>query len=179
MATATHEYRLNVRAAGKTYSFNFRQAFRFGHALLRTRRFKEASQVFEAMTHSGSRDPLAMIMLAYCKAGLQDYAASKALLCQVFADGNFAKADQLHTAFVYLSVGMCTDAVQELTALARECPDLPVLCLLLGNLLASQRKQTKAIQCWKLAVARDRSDGAVAATARRLVSAQVKQHTRT
>ena len=177
MTPTTHEYHLNVRAAGKTYSLDFRQAFRFGYTLLRTRKFKDACHVFEAMTHSEAPGPLARIMLAYCKAGLKDYATSNALLCQVFADDEKAKADQLHTAFVYLSVGMWADAIEELTKLARQCPDLPAICLLLGDMLASQGRRTKAILCWRLAVARDHDDGAVAAVARQLVSSQTKSHT--
>ena len=177
MTPTTHEHHLNIRAAGKKYSLDFRQAFRFGYTLLRTRKFKDAASVFEAMTHLGGHDYLATIMLAYCKAGLKDYAASNALLCQVFADDEKSKADQLHTAFVYLSVGMWTDAIEELTKLARQCPDLPAICLLLGDVLASQGRRTKAILCWRLAVARDHDDGAVAAVARQLVSSQTKSHT--
>ena len=51
MTSATHEHHLNIRAAGKTYSLDFRQAFRFGYTLLRTRKFKDAAPVFEAMMH--------------------------------------------------------------------------------------------------------------------------------
>ena len=174
MASATHEYHLNVRAAGKTYGLDFRQAFRFGYTLLRTRRFKDACRVFEGMMHSKTPDPLATIMLAYCKAGLKDYAANNALLCQVFGDDEKAKADQLHAAFVYLSVGMWTDAIVELTTLERQCPDLPAICLLLGDVLAYQGRRTEAIVCWRLAAARDHDGGAVAAVARQLVAAQTK-----
>ena len=177
MASATHEHHLNIRAAGKTYSHDFRQAFRFGYTLLRTRKFQDAASVFEAMIRLGDHDHLAAIMLAYCKAGLKDYAASNALLCEAFGDGEKTKAEQLHATFVYLSLQMWPDAVQELTAMARECPDLPVICLLLGDLLVIQRRRTKAILCWRLAVARDHNDGAVAAVARQLVSSQTKSHT--
>jgi tetratricopeptide (TPR) repeat protein len=177
MASATHEHHLNIRAAGKTYSLDFLQAFRLGYTLLRTRKFKDATSVFEAMMHLGDHDHLAAIMLAYCKAGLKDYAASNALLCEAFGDGEKAKADQLQATFVYLSLQMWPDAVQELTAMARECPDLPVICLLLGDLLAIQRRRTKAILCWRLATARDHESGAVAAVARQLIASQTKSHT--
>jgi tetratricopeptide (TPR) repeat protein len=172
MASATHEHHLNIRAAGKTYSLDFRQAFRFGYTLLRTRKFKDAASVFEAMMHLGDHDHLAAIMLAYCKAGLKDYAASNALLCEAFGDGEKTKAEQLHATFVYLSLQMWPDAAEELTAMAREYPDLPVICLLLGDLLLIQKKPTKAILCWQQATKQDHDGGAVAMVARQLIASQ-------
>ena len=168
----THEHHLHIRAAGKTYSLDFRQAFRFGYTLLRTQKFQNAASVFEAMTRLGNHDHLATIMLAYCKAGLRDYAASNALLCEAFGDGEKTRAEQLHATFVYLSLQMWPDAAEELTTMATENPDLPVICLLLGNLLLVQRKRTKAIQCWRLATERDHDGGAVAAVARQLIASQ-------
>jgi hypothetical protein len=177
MTSTIHEYHLNVRAGDKTHSLDFCQAFRFGYTLLRTRKLKEACQVFEAMTHAEASGRPATIMLAYCKAGLKDYAASSALLCQLFAEENDrGKADQLHTAFVYMSVGMWADAIEELAALAHECPELPSVCLLLGDLFALQHKRTKAILCWRMAAKRDHDGGAITAVARQLVSSQVKSH---
>jgi tetratricopeptide (TPR) repeat protein len=178
MTPATHEYHLNVHAAGKTYSLDVRQAFRFGYTLLRTRKLKEAAQIFEAMTHAETPSRPATIMLAYCRAGLKDYAASSALLCQLFAGENERdKADRLHTAFVYMSVGMWADAIEELAALARQCPELPSVCLLLGDLFALQHKRTKAILCWRMAAKRDHDGGAITAVVRQLVSSQVKPST--
>ena len=73
----------------------------------------------------------------------------------MFPEDAKEKADQLHAAFVYMSLGMWADAVQELTAMTQECPELPVICLLVGDLLILQRKQTKALMCWNLAVMRN------------------------
>jgi thioredoxin-like negative regulator of GroEL len=179
MTPATHEHHLNIRAAGKTYSLDFRQAFRFGYTLLRTRKFKDAASVFEAMMHLGDHDHLAAIMLAYCKAGLKDYAASNALLYETFGDGEKTRAEQLHATFVYLSLQMWPDAAEELTAMARECPDLPVICLLLGDLLVIQRRRTKAILCWRLAAKRDHDGGAVAMVARQLIASQTTSREKT
>jgi thioredoxin-like negative regulator of GroEL len=176
MTNTTREYRLNVRAGEKTYSLDFRQAFFFGYSLARTRKFKEASPLFEALMRSDDGGPSATIMLAYCRAGLRDYAGSRELLDAVFPESAKEKADRLHTAFVYLSVGMWADAVHELALMAQECPDLPLVCLLVGDVMLLRRRRTKALMCWKLAVARDRGNGEVAATARRLFSSQAKQH---
>ncbi len=179
MTTTTHEYRLKVRAGGKTYSLDFRRAFVFAYLLTRTRKFKEALPVFEALTRSNGHDPSATIMLAYCRAVLKDFTGSRELLDTVFSEDVKERADQLHTAFVYLSVGMVADAGAELVVLAQECPNLPVICLLVGDLLVSQRRQAKGIACWKLAVARDRDDGAITATVKRLSSPQGKRHEKT
>jgi tetratricopeptide (TPR) repeat protein len=177
MTPATREYHLNVHAAGKNYNLDFRQAFRFGYTLLRTRKFKDAAQIFEAMAHAAAPGRLATIMLAYCRAGLKDYAASNALLCQLFAEeSERVKADQLHAAFVYMSVGMWTDAIEELTALARQYPELPSVCLLLGDLFALQHKRTKAVLCWRMAAKRDHDGGAITAVVRQLVSSKVNSH---
>jgi predicted Zn-dependent protease len=179
MATTTHEYRLNVNAGGKTYSLDFRQAFHFGYALARTRTFKEAVKVFQALRQSQNADDVATIMLAYCKAGLHNYRECSALLGEVLAHEEKTRLERLHTAFVYLSVGMWDDAIDELTELAREHPSVPVIYLLLGDVLALRGRRVKAILCWRLAAARDRKDGAVAATAKRLLSSQMPPHTTT
>ncbi len=171
---ATREYRLNVHAAGKSYSLDFRQAFRFGYTLLKTAQFQEAARVFQALMPSGAEVPLLTIMLAYCRAGLKDYQRSRALLCEAFPAGQRDKAEQLHTAFVYLSVGMWADAVEELGKLARQSPDPPVISLLLGDVLAIRGRRVQAIVCWRLAAARDHLSGAVAATARYLIASHTK-----
>lgn len=163
MASASREHRLNLRTAGKTYRLDFRQAFRFGYTLLRARRFKEAASVFDALMRLGDPDHLAAIMLAYCKALVKDYQGSQGLLVAAFPGNRLVLADQLHTAFVYVSLGMWTDAVEELTAIVEETADLPVVCLLLGDLFAALGKRSDAVKYWRYAAGRDRKDGAVRA----------------
>jgi thioredoxin-like negative regulator of GroEL len=177
--TTANEHRLTVRVEGKTYNVDFRQAFRVGYALARTGRYEDAVRLFEAMAHSGTPSRSVTIMLAFCKAGLKDYRGSKDLLSAEFPDNQKAEADQLHTAFVFLSVGMWADGIEELIEVARRHPDLPTVCLLLGEALLARGKQTKAILCWRLATARDRADGAVAMVARHLISAHLKPRPRT
>ena len=168
-AATPSTYRLTVRAGGKTYALDFQNAFFFGYSLLRRRKFKKAFQVFRSLARVGSDVPALAVLLSYCRAGLRDYGGSSAVLCRVFPDGEREKAESLHTAFVYLGVGMWTDGAMELGKVARQCPDLPVACLLLGDVLAILRRRTKAVKCWQLAIARDRSGGPVATTARRLL----------
>jgi hypothetical protein len=169
-AATTSEYRLNVRAGGKTYSLDFQNAFFFGYSLLRARKFNKAFQVFRSLGRAGRDVPALAVLLSYCRAGLRDYGGSSALLCRTFPGGQREKAEWLHTAFVYLGVGMWTDAAMELSKVVRRYPDLPVACLLLGDVLAILRRRAKAVKCWQLAIARDRGGGPVAATARRLIS---------
>ncbi len=176
MATATNEYRLNIHAGGKNYSLDYQQAFRFGYGMARTRKFKEAAKVFESLAGTGDPGGLAAIMLAYCKAGLKDYKACNDQLCNVFPNNAAEKVEQLQAAFVYVSLGMWPDAAAELTAVARAYPDLPLACLVLGDAFAYQKKRTKALACWRMAIVRDRGNGAVATVARQLVSSQTKSH---
>jgi hypothetical protein len=176
MTPTTREYHLNIHAAGKTYCLDYQQSFRFGYTLVRTRKFKEAVQVFEAMRHSNVSSSSAAIVLAYCKACLREFKASNDLLDETFAENEKDKAEQLQTAFVYISVGMWTDALEELTKLVNRCHNLPEICLLLGDLFASRGKPTKAILCWQHAAKRDHHNGVVAAIARQSLSAQKQSH---
>ena len=168
------EYRLNVHAAGKTYSLDFRQGFRFGYTLLKTAQFKEASRVFEALMRSGDDAPMLSVMLAYCQAGLRDYGRSKALLSAAFPEGGRDKAERLHTAFVYLSVGMWADAVEGLQQGGAPVPQPAGDVSAAGRRAGDPGATRKAILCWRLAAARDRRSGAVAATARYLISTHTK-----
>lgn len=174
MTPATHEHHLTIRAAGKAYSLDFRQAFRMGYKLARTRKFRDAAEVFEELRPFDDCEHSATIMLAYCKAGLRDFATSYTLLNAVFSDDQEDKADQLHTAFAYLSVGMWADAIEELVDLARQCPNLPAASLLLGDAFLVQKQHDKAVSCWQLVVERGRNGGAVAAVAQQLIAAEAK-----
>lgn len=178
MTTAAHEYRLKIRLADKSHNLDYRQAFFFGYSLTRKGKFEEATPVFESLARSEGGGPSATIMLAYCRAGLKDFVGSRETLDTVFPDDVKEKADQLHTTFVYLSVGMWEDATKELAVAAKQCPDLAVICLLLGDLMLIQKKRAKALMCWKLAAARDGDKGEVAATAKRLLASQPRQHKR-
>lgn len=119
-----------------------------------------------------SRDAV-VVLLAYCKATARDYQASNRLLCQQLSEQHRTKADQLQAALVYLTLGMWKDAAEEFFMLVRACPHLPVICLLLGDVLAYQGQRTKALLCWRLAVKRDRDDGLVAVVARQMLSAHL------
>jgi thioredoxin-like negative regulator of GroEL len=176
MAPVTHDDHLTIRAGDKTYSLDCRQAFLFGYSLVRKRDFTEALSVFEALRRSNERDRSAAIMLAYCRVSLKDYLGGRRLLDEVFPGEEKERAEQLHTAFVFLSVGMWIDAIRELAAIAKNSPDLPVVCLLAADSFLLQKNQTKALVCWKLAASRDHGDGPVATVARRLFSAHVKRH---
>lgn len=176
--TTANEHRLNVCVEGKTYNVDFQQAFRVGYALARTGRYEDAVRLFEALAHSESPNRAAKILLAFCKAGLKDFRASSVLLSAAFSDDERAEADQLHAAFVFLSVGMWADGIKELAKLARRFPDLAAVCLLLGDALLARGKRTKAIMCWRLAAARDHDGGSVATVARHLISSHLKPRPR-
>jgi len=174
MASTKQEYHLNVHANGKSYRLDYPKAFQFGYSLLRTRKFQEAAKIFETMIRGEDPDRSAAVMLAYCKAGIRDYASSSAILCEVFADeSERIKADQCHTAFVYMSVGMWADAIEELTSVIRQSRNLSSICLLLGDLFMLLHKPKKAFLCWKMALQRDPS-GAIGLIARLLMGPKAK-----
>jgi thioredoxin-like negative regulator of GroEL len=175
MMPVTQEHHLNIRVAGKTYRLDYRQAFRVGYTLLRTRRFRDAAQVFDGLSQLSNNDHTSItIMLAYCKAGLRDYVGSSSVLGTLFSEDQGDRADQLHTAFACLSVGMWADATEELTGLVEQCPHLPTLSLLLGDLFLVQKQPDKAIVSWEKAIERDRDGGAVTAVARQLIATQAR-----
>jgi len=142
---------IECRAAGKTHSLDLRQAFRFGYVLARTRKFKEAAPVFEMLMRSDDGRSLAMIMLAYCKAGLRDYAACSELLKAAFPDDATGKADQLHAAFVYLSLRMYPTPLTSLSywpGMPGTAGALPIV----GRSVGFTKGQSKAIRAgnWPL-----------------------------
>lgn len=114
-------------------------------------------------------------MLACCKAGLNRYSSCNKLLRTLFAAEGSPVAERLHTAFVYRNLGLRADAIRELTQVAQNRPDLPTVCLLLGDLYEAIGQKQRAIQCWRLAIQRDDPGGAVALVARQGLSALARQ----
>jgi len=158
--------RFKLKFDGQTRELTYQDAFAHAYDLAREGRMERAERIFEALCGVSDRGPRARIMLARCRAQRLDFQGSKTTLDETFS-AEPALACGLHDAFVLERFGMRKDAVQELAPIANERRDLPTICLLLGDLLAEDRKLDKAQQCWKLAVKRDRPDGAVGLLARR------------
>jgi tetratricopeptide (TPR) repeat protein len=166
---------IRVRFGHKTYCLSLSKAFTFAHELACRKKYHDAARVCEALVQSEHVGARASIMLAFCKARMKDYSSCSELLRKLFGEDNAAVAEALHTAFVYINLGLLSDAIRELATVADGRPDLPSACLLLGDLFAGVGQRKKAIQCWQLAIQRDQPDGSVASEARREVAALLGQ----
>jgi len=158
--------RFKLKFDGQTRELTYQDAFIHAYDLAREGILERAERIFDALCAVSDRGPRAWIMLARCHAQRLDFQGSKTTLDEAFSTDP-ALAAGLHDAFVLERFGMRKDAAQELAPIANEHRELPTVCLLLGDLLAEDRKLDKAQQCWKLAVKRDRADSAVGRLARR------------
>jgi hypothetical protein len=166
--------RVRLQTGPRVYDLTLVRAFALAHSLLKSKEFKSAIKVLEAIALTGKYDARTRIMLACCKANIHDYEACNNLLKQVFPEDTTAAIDRLQAAFVFDTVGMRWDAARELVELVNERPDLPSLCLLLGDLLASLGNSRKAAKCWQLAMKRDKNGGLVANAAKEEIAQLVK-----
>ena len=145
--------------------FTYQQAFAFGHALLRANKLDSATAVFAKLTTVKDHGPRAHIMLALCKASQASFKEARAVLDGVFPDKQATLAEAIHQVLVESRIGFKDNALRELVALVNGHAELPTLCLWLGDLLDANNQVAKAVQCWKLAIKRDRRGGAVALAA--------------
>lgn len=153
----------------------FPQAFAFGYSLCRAKKFEAAAAVFERLAKVTERGPRSHIMHALCKAGLADFKGAKLVLDHAFAGEERLLADAIQEVIVESRIGIKDMALRELITLVNNHHDLPTLCLWLGDLLETSGDLAKARRCWKLAVKRDRPDGAVALVARQQLHRTVVQ----
>lgn len=170
VSLASNKKSVQVQLGPRTYSLSLSKAFSIAHEFIRRKQYKAASQVCRALVQSRHLGPRAVIMLARCKAGLNSYSSCNKLLRTLFTAEDSPVAERLHTAFVYHHLGLRADAIRELTQVAHDRPDLPTVCLLLGDLYAAAGRKDRAMHCWQLAVQRDHHGGAVAHEARRGLS---------
>jgi hypothetical protein len=71
-------------------------------------------------------------------------------------------------------MGFKDDAIQKLAKLAEAHTELPTLCLWLGDMYELSEQTEEAMKWWKLAVAHDHLNGAVALAARRQLNRSVR-----
>lgn len=155
-----------IQLGDQQLKLTFPQAFAYGHSLYRAKKFAAAAAVFERLAQVKERGPRSYLMLALCKAGLADFKGAKSVLDLAFPDEESLLADTIQEVIVESRIGFKDEALRELVELVNQHRELPTLCLWLGDLLESSGQLEKARQCWKLAVKRDRPDGAVALVAR-------------
>jgi len=157
---------MRLQAGPNTHHLSLKRAYALAHSLLKSKEYAAAIKILEAISLSGNYASRMALMLARCKAGMKDYQACNTLLHEVFPENGTANIDRLQAAFVFDGVGMRWDAARELVQVVNERPDLPSLCLILGDLLASLGNTRKAAKCWQLAMKRDTNGGLVANAAK-------------
>jgi hypothetical protein len=158
--------KVTIRRKGRTDEMTYQQAFVLGHALLTNREYAPAAVVFQKLIQFSDRGPRAHIMLAIGKAGLSQYAAAFAML-KGAPSLSASVAAAVYDVIVQSRMGFKNDALHDLANIVNEHKELPTLCLWLGDLLEANHHLDKAVQCWRLALKRDRAGGAVALAANR------------
>jgi hypothetical protein len=156
---------IHVVLGGKKHRVAYEQAFVLGCSLVEKGQASQAAKLFERLEEFKDRGPRAFIMQAFCEAAALHFEECTKPLAQAFDGEKQEVASALHTAFVSYHVGIRQDALNAMVELVNKHRDLPTLCLLLGNMLATAKKIPMAKECWSLAVQRDRPGGAVAQVA--------------
>lgn len=146
-------------------NYTYQQAFAIGHSLVKANKFDVAAAVFEKLATVTDRGPRAHILLSICRAGLSDYKQSRDVLDRVFQGELAMLAPALHEVIVEARMGFKNEALRDLLELVNKHKELPTLCLWLGDLFEKNGQPAKAVQCWQLAIKRDRPGGAVALAA--------------
>jgi tetratricopeptide (TPR) repeat protein len=163
--SVTKEKRIRMVVGSKTREVSLDGALSYAYWLIKAGHYGPAATICAPVIQFASHAARAAILLARCEAGLRNYAASDRILHSRFATQDAPLAEELQAAFVYDSLGLHRDAVHELAAVAQAHPDLPTVCLLLGDWYARLGYRDRAIACWKAAIQRDRQNGSAAQAA--------------
>jgi tetratricopeptide (TPR) repeat protein len=165
---------LEIQVGGKTYSVTYEQAFVHAFALIDQKQFESAARIFERLEQFTDRGPRAFIMQAFCEAAALHFDNCSKPLATTFDGKKRSLAADLHNAFISYHVGIRQDAINALVALVNQNRELPILCLLLGDMFRATGKIDLARKCWSLAVRRDLPNGAVALVASKHIHSTTK-----
>ena len=163
--SAASGHRLKLQIGSNTYSLGRERAISLAHAILKTKKYDLAARICEFVLGWDADDKEPAILLACCKAGLQDYTACNCILQASFAGDKQCVVEHLQAALVFDNLGMTPDAVTELAAATDEDPDLPMIWLLLGDEFVALGDRRKAGLCWRMAIDRDVHGGPIALAA--------------
>jgi hypothetical protein len=170
--------KFQFRQGNRELALSYRQAFACGHALVEQQRFAEARQIFRVLAAVAGRGPRARIMLARCEAGLGQFKLCRQILGNIFRHETHPVWEELAAAFVLWQLGLRGEAARALAHVIGQYPNLPTVCLLLGERFAAARNDAKAGYCFRLAIRRDNAQGAVSAAARQHLAALRKRRAR-
>lgn len=158
--------RFKFKIGEKQYDLTFQDAFTYAHGLSKNLHLASAIAIFDRISSVVGEGLRAKIMLAHCHAKLSNFEQSKQLLDTAFPQ-DLLLAQQIQDAFVYETLGVKHDALEQLVQLVNSHKELPTLCLLLGDMLETKKRYAEAQRCWQLAIKRDSPDGAVAIAAQK------------
>ncbi len=161
------EERLIVQMGKKKWAMTYQEVFSLGHSVMQAGHFHTATVVFTALSRIRGRGLRAKIMLARCTAEIEDFDACSGILDKIFEGEDFPVAKELESAFVFHTMELRDEAIQEMLKVVKGFPDFPTAFLYLGDLFLEQGLTKKAIYCWKFAIKRDRKGGAISVTARK------------
>ena len=164
--SAKNDRKFALEVGGKSRELTFEETFAYGHAFLKAKEYAAAAGIFKTLLEARGADRPVMIMLALCEAELDHFEVCQQILQDAFEGKEESLAEKLHSAFVYYTLGMSGDVVEELAEIVTDRTDLPTVCLILGDLFGTKKQLDKARSCWKTAIKRDDRAGAVAFTAR-------------
>lgn len=156
-----------VKFNGRKQQLTYQQLFDAGYRLLLAKNYHDSSNVFALLSQVQDRGPRAHLLLAFCQAQLRDYKACSQTLNHAFEGDSSSLETKLHGAFVFWACGLLVDARTEWESVIQECPHLPTLSLLLGDLLARSGNRKQPPILWRMAIKNDRRDGAAGLIARR------------
>jgi tetratricopeptide (TPR) repeat protein len=155
----------------------FAQVFVLGHTLFQTRCYRAAHDVFAVISRVRGRQPCASIMLARCKAELDNFESCEEILRKVFRHHDAGTAEQFQAAFVFQTMGLYEDAIREFIRIVKQHPELAIAWLFLGDLFQQMREAGRATYCWKTAIQRDQTGGAITSAATKQL-ASLAEHPR-
>ncbi|MFO0977984.1 MAG: hypothetical protein U0996_16380 [Planctomycetaceae bacterium] len=155
-----------VRRGDRCEQWTYETLFDYGHRLLMKGKYDSGAAVFAELASAKDYEPKASVFLAWCHAMRDDYAGSSATLSRALPRDMYGDvASRLHDLFVLWRVGLFLDVKKELTQLAAGHPELPSLCLLLGDLLKTCGADRLSRRFYRKAIELDRPDGAISRSA--------------
>jgi lipopolysaccharide biosynthesis regulator YciM len=161
------EGKLIARAGSKQTELTYENAFSLGHSMLDSGQYEQAQGIFTVLARVRGHGPRAKLMLSKCKAVSFNFEACDEILHTIFEGEDEPIAEELQAAFKANTLGTRENAILELVNIVNKRPDLPTVCLFLGDLFREVGKLNKTVECWKLAIKRDRQGGGVALAARK------------
>ncbi len=156
--------RFKFKIGEKLYELTFVDAFAYAHGLVKQGNVGSAATIFQRLSEVTQQGTHAKIMWAYCCTRQGKLEEAKQLLLSS-VEGDEELATNILEVFVHENLKDRNDILFQHIHLVNSYKELPVLCLLLGDVLQARNSLDKAKQCWQMAITRDKVDGPVAAAA--------------